>query len=126
MTARAPWQNPKVIYTLVFVFLSGAAASALAMRLSFAPERHRTAAYWKEGGDKISLERFRKELDLTPDQEREMATVLDDFVMYYQTLQAQMDDVRATGKQRILKILHDDQKQKFEKLLGEIQSKQLR
>jgi hypothetical protein len=46
--------------------------------------------------------------------------------MYYQTLQAQMDDVRATGKQRILRILREDQKQRFEKLIGEIQSKQLR
>jgi hypothetical protein len=72
------------------------------------------------------LQRFTRELNLTPDQEREMATVLDDFMMYYQTLQAQMDDVRSTGKQRILKILHDDQKQRFEKMLDEITGKQIR
>jgi len=124
---RAPWQSPKVIYTLVFVFLSGAAAGALAMRLSLAPERHRPTLYWKEGGDKkISLERFHKDLNLTPEQDKEMETVLDDFMTYYQTLQAQMDDVRATGKQRILKILRDDQKQKFEKMIGELQNKPLR
>jgi hypothetical protein len=79
--SRAPWQNPRIVYTLLFVFLSGAAA---------------------------------------------METVLDDFVTYYQTLQAQMDDVRATGKQRILRILKDDQKQKFEKMIGELQNKPLR
>jgi len=123
---RAPWQNPKVVYTLLIVFLSGAAAGALATKTMVPKERHVTGPYWKEGGREISLQRFSKELSLAPDQEREMETVLDDFMMYYQTLQAQMDDVRATGKQRILKILHDDQKQKFEKLLGEIQSKQLR
>ena len=53
-----------------------------------------------------------------------MATVLDDFMTYFQTLQAQMDDVRATGKQRIMKILNEDQKQRFEKLLSKLQTRQ--
>jgi hypothetical protein len=120
---RPPW---RILLILMSVFLSGAAAGALAIRLSLAPERHRSGPYWKEGGREISLQRFSNELNLSSGQEREMETVLDDFMMYYQTLQAQMDDVRATGKQRILKILHEDQKQKFEKLIGEIQNKQLR
>lgn len=123
---RAPWQNPKVLLTLFIVFLSGAAAGAAAMRLTLAPERHRVGPYWKEGGSEISLQRFSNELNLSPDQEREMKTVLDDFMMYIQTLQAQMDDVRGTGKQRILKILDTRQKQKFEKMIGEIQNKQIR
>jgi len=120
---RPPW---RILLILMSVFLSGAAAGALAIRLSLAPERHRSGPYWKEGGREISLQRLSNELNLSSGQEREMETVLDDFMMYYQTLQAQMDDVRATGKQRILKILHEDQKQKFEKLIGEIQNKQLR
>ena len=122
--ARAPWQNPRVLYTLLAVFLSGAVFGALAMRLSLAPERHRSNLVWREGARELSLQRMKKELDLTPDQAREMETVLDDFMMYYQTLQAQMDDVLATGKQRIVRILRDDQKQKFEKMIGNIQSKQ--
>jgi hypothetical protein len=123
---RAPWQNPRILYTLVFVFLTGAAAGAITMRLGLAPERHKAGAYWKEGGREISIQKFKKELDLTAPQAAEIETVLDDFVMYYQTLQAQMDDVRATGKTRIMKILNEDQKQKFEKMLSELQSKQLR
>jgi hypothetical protein len=122
--SRAPWLNPRILYTLLCVFLSGAAAGALAMKLS-APQ-HRGGPWWKEDGREISLQRFRKDLNLTPQQASEMETVLDDFMMYYQTLQAQMDDVRATGKSRILKILNGEQKQKFEKMLGEIQNKQLR
>jgi Spy/CpxP family protein refolding chaperone len=125
--SRAPWQNPRIVYTLLFVFLSGAAAGALAMRFTASPAaRYRNGPSWKEGSKEISLQKFRKELNLTPEQEREMETVLDDFVTYYQTLQAQMDDVRATGKQRILRILKDDQKQKFEKMIGELQNKPLR
>ena len=121
--SRAPLASPRILYTLLAVFLSGAAAGAVAMRLTVSPERHRGAPWWKEGAREISLQRFKKELDLSPDQAVEMERVLDDFVMYYQTLQAQMDDVRATGRQRILRILRDDQKQRFEKMIGDIQNK---
>jgi hypothetical protein len=96
------------------------------MRFGMPLERHKTGPYWKEGGSAISIQRFRKELDLNPQQTQEIETVLDDFVMYYQTLQAQMDDVRATGKNRILKILNEEQKQKFEHMLSDLQSKQIR
>jgi hypothetical protein len=122
----APWRNPRILYTLLCVFLCGAVGGAVTMRFGFSPERHVGDAYWKEGAREISLQKFKKELDLTPEQAKEMETVLDDFMMYYQSLQAQMDDVRAIGKSRILKILREDQKTKFEKMIGEIQHKQLR
>lgn len=121
---RAPWQNPRILYTLIFVFLSGAVAGAITMRFGFSPERHKQV-YWREGGRDIAIQRFRSELNLDPDQTKEFETVLDDFMMYYQTLQAQMDDVRATGKQRLMRILRDDQRQKFDKMLTELQDKKL-
>src|SRR3979409_1236311 len=119
-----PWKNPRIVYTLLFVFLSGAIAGAVSARLSMSTGKS-SGPFWKEGGREISLQRFKKELDLTPQQETEIETVLDDFVMYYQTLQAQMDDVRATGKNRILKLLREDQKQKFERMLSDLQAKQI-
>jgi hypothetical protein len=122
----APWRNPRILSTLLCVFLCGAVLGAVGMRFGSARERHVGGAYWKEGAREISLQRFKKELDLTSEQAKEMESVLDDFMMYYQSLQAQMDDVRATGKSRILKILREDQKTKFEKIIGEIQHKQLR
>ncbi len=94
------------------------------MRFGFSPERH-MGAYWKEGAREISLQKFKKDLDLTPEQAKAIESVLDDFMMYYQSLQAQMDDVRAIGKAHIMKILREDQKAKFEKMV-EIHQKQLR
>jgi hypothetical protein len=123
--SRAPWQNPRILYTLLCVFLSGALFGALTMRFTAPPERQRSGSYWKEGAAREVSQKFTKELDLTPEQAREMETVLNDFAMYYQTLQAQMDDVRATGKQRIMRLLREDQKQKFEKMIGELQNKQV-
>ena len=122
----APWRNPRILYTLLCVFLCGAVAGAVTMRFGISRERHVETAYWKEGTREISLQKFKKELDLTPEQAKEMESVLDDFMMYYQSLQAQMDDVRATGKSRILKILRDEQKAKFEKMIGDVEKKQLR
>ena len=71
------------------------------------------------------MERFRKELDLSESQTTEVAEVLDDFVKYYQTLQAQMDDVRANGKDRIISILNPNQREKFTRMMSEVQAKQV-
>jgi hypothetical protein len=46
-------------------------------------------------------------------------------MMYYQTLQGQMDEVRASGKDRIMRVLNDEQKKKFERMIADLQSKQI-
>jgi hypothetical protein len=123
---RNPWQNPRVLLLLSLVFLTGGIVGAVSMQYGLHQTLHHSGPYWKEGGKEISLQRFRKDLILTPQQASEIEGVLDDFMMYYQTLQAQMDDVRASGKSRILRILNDDQKLKFERMMGELQTKQLK
>jgi len=120
---RMTWQNPRILLVLMLVFLCGATAGALTMRLGSASGK-RDLSYWREGGKDISLERFRRELSLNEDQTRQMEAVLNDFVMYYQTLQEQMNEVRSNGKSRILQILNDDQKQKFSRMISDVQSKQ--
>ncbi|MCX6636460.1 MAG: hypothetical protein NT090_15480 [Acidobacteria bacterium] len=120
------WRNPRILLTLLLVFLSGAAAGALGMRYGIHGILQKPGPYWKEGGKEISLQRFKRELDLSPEQAEQMETVLDDFVLYYQTLQTQMDEVRASGKERILRILNPEQRKKFEKTMSELQARRLR
>lgn len=126
--AHSPgWQNPRILLTLLVVFLCGASAGMLAMALGAHRLMHPAArSAWQEGGKEVSLQRFQKELDLTPAQTEQLETILDDFFTYYHTLQAQLDDVRASGKQRILRVLDDRQKKKFEKIMNEFQVKPLR
>jgi Spy/CpxP family protein refolding chaperone len=122
-----PWRSPRVLLTLLLVFLAGAAAGALGMRYGIYGWRARSGdPYWKEGGKEISLQRFRRELDLTPEQAQQMEGVLDDFVLYYQTLQTQMDEVRASGKERIVRILNPEQRRKFDGIMAELQARRLR
>jgi hypothetical protein len=121
------WQNPRILLTLFLVFLGGATLGMVTMTLGAHRWMHQTSGLtWKESDKEISLQRFKRELDLTPAQAEQLESVLDDFFMYYHTLQAQLDDVRASGKKRILRILNDDQKRKFERIMAELHHKQLR
>ena len=118
-------QNPKVISTLMVVFLAGAAVGALAMQLGLHEKLHRTAAAASKpvppAAKDAVLQRFKTELDLSAAQTQQMSSILDDYRHYYQSLQDQLDDVRAMGKTRIVQILDEAQRQKFDKMMNELQ-----
>jgi Spy/CpxP family protein refolding chaperone len=117
-------RNPKVISTLAFVFLAGVASGALFMRAGLHEKLHRTVAAASVAPapsprDAV-LQRFRTELNLSPDQTQQIAAVLDDYRHYYQSLRDQLDDVRSTGKDHILQILDPAQREKFEKMMNQL------
>ena len=117
----APWQSPKILTTLVLVFLAGATTGAVSMRYGLHEHIHPTAsANAKEPGRDVVLQRFRAELDLSPQQAEKIGLVLEDYSRYYQSLQDQLDDIRATGKTRIVQILDPAQRDKFEKMMGDL------
>jgi hypothetical protein len=119
--ARAPWKNPRILSTLLLVFLAGAASGALWMQLGLHEKLHRSvAAASREPSREAVLQRFRTELDLSGDQSDKIAMVLEDYRQYYQSLQDQLDDLRSTGKTRILQILNPDQREKFEKMMNDL------
>ena len=119
--ARAPWQNPRILTTLLLVFLFGAASGALSMRSGLHEKLHRTvSAASREPSRDAVLQKFRSELDLSGDQSQKIALVLDDYRLYYQSLQDQFDDLRSTGRTRILQILNPEQRDKFEKMMNEL------
>jgi hypothetical protein len=124
--APSPWRNPRILFILFLVFLTGSAAGALAMRYSQKTVVVKPPPSLKENGKEISLLRLKKELNLTKEQAAEVETILDDFMLYFQTLQTQIDDVRANGKDRIMALLNPEQRERFEQMLSEFQAKQLR
>jgi Spy/CpxP family protein refolding chaperone len=114
------WQNPRILMTLVLVFLTGAMAGAIGMRAGLHEQLHRSAVYWKGEKAEFSYDQLKKELDLTPDQAQRLKTILDDFVKYHDDLEAQIEDVRATGRNRIVQILTPEQRKKFEQLSNQL------
>jgi hypothetical protein len=116
-----------VIGLILLVFLCGSAAGALGTRYRYRQLVQKPAvAAWKEAGREVTLQKFRKELNLSEEQAKEIELVLDDFMMYYQTLQAQMDEVRASGKERIMRVLDERQREKFSRMMSEFQNRQIR
>jgi Spy/CpxP family protein refolding chaperone len=114
------WQNPRILTTLVLVFLTGAMAGAIGMRAGLHRELQRNAAYWKGDKTVFSYDLLQRELSLTPDQSERLKTILDDFAKYHEDLETQIEDVRATGRNRILQMLTPDQQKRFEKLSGQL------
>lgn len=118
---RAPWQNPRILSTLMLVFLAGAATGALSMRLGLHEKLHRSAAATPQDANREAiLSRFKAQLDLSGPQAEKLALVLDDYSQYYQSLEDQLDDLRATGKTRIMAILNAEQREKFEKMMTDL------
>lgn len=116
---RAPWQSPRILSTLLMVFLAGATTGALSMRFGLHDKLHRSALEGSSSRDAI-LQRFKTELDLSGAQTEKLALVLDDYSQYYESLQDQLDDLRATGKTRILQILNPSQRAKFQKMVVDL------
>ena len=119
--------NPRIVFTLAVVFLAGAATGMLGMRYGLHEQLHKTAP--ADPGRTAVLERFRTELKLSPEQATKLATILDDYGHYYQDveeqirdlhLREQIEDLRSTGKSRIMDILDDQQRKKFEKMMPEL------
>jgi len=119
---RASWQNPRILALLLLIFLCGALAGALTMRSSLHTKLHRGAAsYWTSDNDKLfSYDTLKTQLSLTSEQSERLKTILDDFVKYHEDLEAQIEDMRATGKNRIKQMLTPEQRQKFERLCNKL------
>jgi uncharacterized membrane-anchored protein YhcB (DUF1043 family) len=112
--------------TLAGVFLAGVGTGMIAMRFGLHEQLHSTPAAVSSSKDAV-LERYRSELKLSDEQTQKLAAVLEDYRHYYAAveeqiqdlrLRDQIEDLRATGKNRILEILNDDQRVKFEKMTG--------
>jgi hypothetical protein len=118
---RAPWQNPRILFTLLLVFLAGASTGALSMRMGLHEKLHRVGSVPSRESARVALlQKFQTELDLSGQQTEKLALVLDDYTQYYESLQEQLDDLRATGKTRILQILNPDQRAKFQKVMTDL------
>jgi hypothetical protein len=118
---RATWQNPRILSTLLLVFLAGVSSGGLLMRYGLHGILHRAApmASVEPSRDAV-LQRFKTQLDLSGAQADKIALVLEDYRQYYESLQDQLDDLRATGKTRILQILNPEQRERFEKMMGDL------
>src|SRR5664279_4805373 len=113
---KASWArswDPKVVcmVTLALVFLCGAAAGAVAMNLGLHSRLH-PQSFDTALGRELYFERMKRELNLTPVQQEQMESILNDFWQYYRT-------VLSDSKAKVEQILNEEQRRKFERILQE-------
>ena len=107
--------DPKIacIVTLTLVFLCGAAAGAVAMNFGAHNLLHQPP-FDSANGRILYFERMKRELNLTPTQQEQMESILNDFWQYYRT-------VLSDSKTKVEQILNEEQRRKFERILQEHQ-----
>jgi hypothetical protein len=118
---EAGWSNPKVLSIIAVIFLCGvtfgSAVTSAYLHHRWLPmvasERHTMDA-----ARNLGLQRLKAELKLDAEQTEKFGAVLDDYGKYYQNIEDEREDVAADGKRRILNILNDDQKKRFNTLLS--------
>lgn len=121
ISSHATWRNPRILATLLMVFSAGGLVGAWTMR-QIHRRMHETAIFQPNVSSQLSYDQLRDQLNLSPEQSRKLKSILDDFVKYNQDLESQIEDYRATGKNRIRSILNAQQQQQFEKLCQQLQT----
>jgi hypothetical protein len=110
----AGWANPKILTVLTVIFLCGVACGSAVTRnyLHSKMFQHRQDQSL-DAAQRVGLSNLKAQLNLTPDQERVVTKVLDDYAKYYQNIEDEREDVAEHGKQRILDVLTPKQREKF-------------
>ena len=111
LTATKPHttSTASAILPLILVFLCGVSVGALVMSLGLHRAMH-PAPLTDKAQNTLTLERWKRDLNLSNEQSTQIEQILDDFSKYY-------DNVLADGNTRILQILDEKQKAKFQQML---------
>jgi len=106
--AALPRPSEKVaIVSFVLVFLCGIVLGAVVMSFSGHAGLHGASP---ATGLSMSVPELKERLNLTGPQTDQLKSILDDFSHYY-------DNVLADGNSRIMQILNEEQRRKFERML---------
>ena len=114
----------KLAGMVAFIFFSGMAMGGFTMILA---ER-----YWlqprqqalEKAEEQVALEHLSMELRLDDMQTRQVGEILDQAIMEHADMMAQFRTNRVHGHDRIMKILNEEQRKRFDQVLTEIGNQQ--
>lgn len=121
-TSQVEFYKGKICGVLFVVFLCGVAAGGVALRVYQAavpslPEN--TGALNPASDPSAAVEHLRDELKLDDQQYSQVHSVLDEYIMQEADMVSRIQALRTEGRERIEKILNDQQRERFRTLLLE-------
>jgi 2'-5' RNA ligase len=111
---RAPWQSPSILLTLFACFWRAPRPELLPCASVFPGEAQSPLA-WNEAGREFSLQKFKKELDLSPSQTRSSGDHRRFHEPTTRSRRRRWKTCAPPVKAKIMKILNEDQKNQVRK-----------
>jgi hypothetical protein len=121
-TSHVEFYKGKICGVLSVVFVCGVAAGAVGLRVyqAVVPAAPVTAGALNPASDpSAAVEHLRDELKLDDRQYSQVHSVLDEIIMEEADMVSRIQALRTEGRERIEKILNDQQRERFRTLLLE-------
>ena len=119
-------QRKRAIFYLALIFLCGAVTGTVAENVWMKTPWSVTASADSSHSIQNRVEKFTRELHLTPEQAKLLNQILDESHNAYQEYEAKQDEIREQGRARIREILTPEQRPKYEQLLARIEARRRR
>ena len=114
-------ERTRATFFIVLIFLCGALAGTVATSAWKNWTRSASAAS-RPNSTHHTVEKLTRELSLTPDQTKQLNEILLDTHKAYREHEDQLETVRQQGRDRIRKILTEEQRPKYEQILAKVES----
>lgn len=115
-----PPERKRARLYILLIFLCGVLLGTVATNLwvNWGPRSISARADAPPHSTQHIVEKFTRELNLTPDQARQLNEILDETHKAYREHEAQIEAIRQQARARIRGILTEQQKPKYEQLLA--------
>jgi Spy/CpxP family protein refolding chaperone len=122
-TARG--ERKRATLYIVLIFLCGAIAGTVTTNIwkNFGPFGIAAQADSTPRSPRRTVEKFTKELNLTPEQAKQLNEILDETHAAYHEMETQENVIRQNGRARIREILTAEQRPKYEEILAKIEAR---
>lgn len=122
MAHSMPPERKRAAIYIVLIFLCGALTGVAATNvwINGWPWGTSASADSFPHSTQHTVQKFTRELSLTPEQAKQLNQILDETHGMYRALEDQQEAIREKGRTRIREILTEEQRPKYEQLLAKI------
>ena len=114
----------KLAGLVALIFFSGIAVGGFSMTLLERYWLQTKEQAFEKSEEQLALDHLNRELQLDEQQTRAVEEILDEVIMQHAGMMAQFQTNRNASHDRIMKILNEEQRRRFDQVLSEISQQQ--